>query len=189
MRTPLSKRVRFEVFKRDKFVCQYCGRSAPDVVLEVDHIVPVSKGGDNSMLNLITSCRDCNRGKSNVELSDDAAVKKQKQQLDELADRREQTEMLIEWRKELMNIMLTEIEAVQDVFRAFTDFEANEAGCGEIRRLIERFGLDEVMTATEMAIARYYYGTEKSWANAFSKIGGICYNRKKARENDAQQNN
>lgn len=46
-RVPISKALRFEVFKRDSFTCQYCGRSAPEVVLEVDHIVPVSKGGTN----------------------------------------------------------------------------------------------------------------------------------------------
>ena len=177
------------MFKRDKFVCQYCGRSAPDVVLEVDHIVPVSKGGDNSMLNLITSCRDCNRGKSNVELSDDAAVKKQKQQLDELADRREQTEMMVKWRKELLDASLKEVEAVQDLLLAFTGYCANDVGRLAIRKLIDRFGLDEVMTSTELAIVQYFDGTEQSWEHAFGKIGGICYNRKKARENDAQQNN
>lgn len=37
-RIAISKRVRFDVFKRDSFKCQYCGKSAPDVILEVDHI-------------------------------------------------------------------------------------------------------------------------------------------------------
>ena len=36
-RKPLSKKIRFEVFKRDAFTCQYCGQMAPDVLLEVDH--------------------------------------------------------------------------------------------------------------------------------------------------------
>ena len=40
-RKSLSKKIRFEVFKRDKFTCQYCGKTAPNVVLEVDHIEPV----------------------------------------------------------------------------------------------------------------------------------------------------
>lgn len=99
-RKNIPKSIRFEVFKRDSFKCQYCGRSAPDVILECDHIHPVSEGGDNSLLNLITSCRDCNRGKG----------------------------------KKLLN--------------------------------------------------------EKSWEFAFSKIGGICYNRKKQREGaiDAESN-
>lgn len=62
-RIPLSKKTRFEVFKRDLFKCQYCGASPPSVVLEVDHIKPVSKGGGNNQGNLLTGCFDCNRGK------------------------------------------------------------------------------------------------------------------------------
>ncbi len=52
-RKAISKKVRFEVFKRDSFTCQYCGAKAPDVVLNCDHIEPVSKGGTNKLLNLI----------------------------------------------------------------------------------------------------------------------------------------
>lgn len=63
-RKPMSKRLRFEIFKRDAFTCQYCGRRPPDVVLEVDHIHPVAAGGDNDEMNLISSCDDCNRGKA-----------------------------------------------------------------------------------------------------------------------------
>ena len=50
-RKPLSKKIRFEVFKRDSFTCQYCGKSALDVVLELDHIKPVAKGGSNAKQN------------------------------------------------------------------------------------------------------------------------------------------
>lgn len=51
-----SKRLRFEVFKRDGFTCQYCGRTPPGVVLEVDHILPSSKGGQTTTANLLTAC-------------------------------------------------------------------------------------------------------------------------------------
>lgn len=44
-RKPLSKKTRFDVFKRDQFRCQYCGRTPPTVVLEVDHVVPVAENG------------------------------------------------------------------------------------------------------------------------------------------------
>lgn len=67
-RKPITKKLRFEVFKRDAFTCQYCGRMAPDVILDVDHINPVSNGGDNDIVNLITSCKDCNRGKGKRKL-------------------------------------------------------------------------------------------------------------------------
>lgn len=69
IRKPISKRLRFEVFKRDNFTCQYCSAKPPKVPLEIDHITPVSKGGKNIIDNLLTSCFDCNRGKSNIELS------------------------------------------------------------------------------------------------------------------------
>jgi hypothetical protein len=65
----LSVRSRFEVFKRDDFTCQYCGRKSPDVVLEADHIVPLSGGGSDDVINLTTSCWECNRGKSGVPLA------------------------------------------------------------------------------------------------------------------------
>ena len=59
----MSAKLRFSVLRRDGFTCQYCGKSAPNVLLEVDHIKPRSAGGGNEDTNLVTSCRDCNRGK------------------------------------------------------------------------------------------------------------------------------
>lgn len=66
----LSKKIRFDVFKRDSFQCGYCGKTPPGVVLEVDHIHPKSKGGKNDMDNLLTACFDCNRGKRDGLLGD-----------------------------------------------------------------------------------------------------------------------
>lgn len=70
VRKSTGKRLRFEVFKRDLFTCQYCGRKPPDVVLEIDHIDPVANGGDNSELNLVTACENCNGGKAAKLLGD-----------------------------------------------------------------------------------------------------------------------
>jgi len=56
-------RLRFLVFRRDGYSCQYCGRSAPEFPLHVDHIVPWSKGGATVFDNLRTACRACNLGK------------------------------------------------------------------------------------------------------------------------------
>jgi len=68
-RKTIGKRQRFEIFKRDGFTCQYCGAKPPDVTLVVDHINPISQGGDNDELNLITSCESCNQGKSDKTLN------------------------------------------------------------------------------------------------------------------------
>lgn len=72
MRTPLSSRRRFEALKRDGFACQYCGRRAPNVVLHVDHIVPVSAGGSDDLDNFICACMTCNLGKHVSEVIEDS---------------------------------------------------------------------------------------------------------------------
>ncbi len=92
----VRKKDRFEVFKRDSFTCQYCGREAPEVVLQADHIHPKSKGGSDDISNLVTSCWDCNIGKGDRKLDDNTAIEKQKRQLDQLQERREQVTMMLE---------------------------------------------------------------------------------------------
>ena len=59
----VSKRLRYEVLKRDNFTCRYCGAFAPVVVLVVDHVVPRKHGGPDKAENLVTACWDCNSGK------------------------------------------------------------------------------------------------------------------------------
>lgn len=62
----ITKRTRFEVLRRDKHTCQYCGAQAPEVTLHIDHIVPVSLGGDDKPGNLVAACKDCNTGKASI---------------------------------------------------------------------------------------------------------------------------
>lgn len=65
----IAKGKRFDVMRRDGFVCQLCGQGAKHgKVLEIDHKEARAKGGDDSMENLWTLCFDCNRGKSDKEL-------------------------------------------------------------------------------------------------------------------------
>ena len=61
--TVLSKTLRFQIFRRDGFTCRYCGRRPPEVVLQVDHVMPLRHGGDSDPANLVTCCQDCNQGK------------------------------------------------------------------------------------------------------------------------------
>lgn len=86
----VSTRLRFEIFKRDRFTCQYCGRNPPAVVLHVDHIEAVSTGGSDKADNLVTACQDCNLGKSNVPLSQ--VPKSLKDVAKESAEKRKQLE-------------------------------------------------------------------------------------------------
>jgi len=61
----VSKRLRFEILRRDGFRCTYCGsRPSDGAELHVDHVVPQALGGTDDPSNLTTSCADCNAGKS-----------------------------------------------------------------------------------------------------------------------------
>lgn len=60
-RQPISASARALVFERDGYACTYCGDMADQ--LEVDHVVPVARGGRNSFENLVCACRACNRSK------------------------------------------------------------------------------------------------------------------------------
>lgn len=62
-RTMMPQGLRFTIFRRDNFTCRYCGRSSPAVVLHVEHVRPVVRGGTDEPGNLVTSCADCNAGK------------------------------------------------------------------------------------------------------------------------------
>ena len=67
-RALMTSAVRERIKARDNYTCQYCGVSVnqePHLLLEVDHIVPVSKGGLSVDSNLQTLCWRCNRTKSN----------------------------------------------------------------------------------------------------------------------------
>lgn len=63
-RQNIPERLRFKIYRRDGFTCQYCGRTAREMELSIDHIIPISKGGTNDASNLTTACMPCNRGKS-----------------------------------------------------------------------------------------------------------------------------
>lgn len=177
-RKPIPKRTRFEIFKRDGFKCQYCGKAAPEVILEIDHVVPVAHGGTNDITNLVTACRECNNGKGARELSDDTIIKRQQAQLEEINERREQAEMLTEWKKALQEVVAGQIDAIDSYLVSVTGDGMTEEGKRNMRMLIRRFGFQEVYTSVEIAFEKYYHDTAKTWEYAFNKIGGICYNRK-----------
>jgi len=65
-RSALPAKLRYKILKRDRFTCMGCGARAPDVELEVDHKIPISRGGTDDENNLITKCFNCNRGKGDL---------------------------------------------------------------------------------------------------------------------------
>lgn len=74
----ISKRLRFEVLRRDGFRCTYCGATPLEAELHIDHVVPVALGGQDTPENLTTSCDACNAGKASTSPNEEmvAAVDK-----------------------------------------------------------------------------------------------------------------
>lgn len=178
-RKPISKKVRFEVFKRDSFQCQYCGRSAPDVILEVDHIEPCKEGGESELVNFVTSCMDCNRGKGARRISDQSELAKQKKQLNELNERRLQLEMMMKWRRDLAGLEDQKVAFVVATLEKSWQCKANEGTKGEIRKWIKKFTLDRILDAIDRSGTQYLQEsnngyTQESLAKAFTYIPKIC---------------
>lgn len=182
-RKSLSKKIRFEVFKRDKFTCAYCGRKAPDIILEVDHIVPVAKAGDNNITNLITSCIDCNRGKRDVPLHVNETLEKQRVQMELLQEKREQLEMLFEWKKSLSNLDEYKdnlfINYIEDKIKPYSFKMSHRA---DILKLFKKHKDEDIFKSIDVAAnkyLRYDYEDEldeDSVTEFLNKIGGVLVN-------------
>lgn len=61
---------RANVYRRDHYRCQYCGRHFPENQLSYDHVVPRASGGRTDWTNIVTACRPCNLRKANKSCDD-----------------------------------------------------------------------------------------------------------------------
>lgn len=169
-RIKLSKKLRFNVFKRDEFVCQYCGRKPPAVVLEVDHVQSVKDGGSNDDYNLITSCFDCNRGKgvgtleaAPIDLAARAAL---------LEERLEQTkayEKLLRKQRHAVNENIEGVVAIYEL--AFEGWTLKDNARRSIRQFLLKLPAIEIGEAMEMACDR----VERD--SAFKYFCGVCWKK------------
>ncbi len=178
-RKTIGNKVRFEVFKRDSFTCQYCGKGVPDVVLEVDHINPVKEGGDNNILNLITSCKECNSGKGARKLNDHSLLKIEKQKLTELNEKRIQLEEMMRWRHELMDLEETQVAKIDQVLGELIGVELTETGRKTYKNLIKKHGFKQVLEAVDASVAQYWNSQTRNTDEVLKYIKKICVYRAK----------
>ena len=176
-RKSLSKKSRFDVFKRDDFRCQYCGASPPSATLEIDHIKPVSKNGGNSEDNLITACFDCNRGKAANELSvvPDTLANKLKI-AEERADQLKAYEKAIRARKSAITRKVNKIEVI---FQAvYSDREFTDSFKASVRSFLDKLPSPVVEDAMSLAVDRI-----NDPRGALKYFCGICWARIREVEN------
>lgn len=169
-RKPLSKKMRFDVFKRDGFQCQYCGSTPPSVVLEVDHVHPVSKGGKNRVDNLLTSCFDCNRGKAAGLLAvapqtviDKAAV---------IAEKMAQLKAFEKLQRDKRKSEEKSIDMVEQTLRGYFAFSFTDRFRESVRIFLQHMTVYEVMDAMNRACAKI-----RNPEDAIKYFCGICWKK------------
>lgn len=168
----LGNSARFKIFKRDSFTCQYCGRHPPDAILEVDHIMPASKGGTDDSINLVTSCFECNRGKRDSLLSDKPKPLREVQEIENekfkqfdaynsfLRQKRKKDES---WIKEISDIYIRLIGEDPKIYRMPEEMEMS------CRTFLKKLPCEKIIEALFITNAKrglksnydkkYFYGT------------------------------
>ena len=181
-RVALSKKTRFDVFKRDRFECQYCGAHPPGVLLHVDHVTAVANGGTNATDNLVTACQPCNAGKGARSLTvipESFAVK---------AKRVAESEAQLAGYQAILSAKRDRID--WDMWQVA---ELIERGCGisgmrsdwlgSVKRFNESLGVHEVMLSAESANERH---SSLSKQNRFRYFCGICWKKIKGQADGAR---
>jgi hypothetical protein len=149
-RKPLSKKLRFDTFKRDGFKCVYCGSQPPTVVLEADHIIPVKLGGKNQIENLVTSCFKCNRGKGANELTSIP-----ESVTEHSTERLIQYKAYIKYVKETAKIDKELLEMVCDVYSTFNEgYTPNDKFRTDISFFIKKIGFEKTKRAMEITMSK-----------------------------------
>ena len=170
-RKSIGNSKRFEIFKRDHFICQYCGSHPPHIVLELDHITPVSKGGGNGNNNLVTSCFECNRGKAARDLS--IAPKSLSEKAKEIAEKEKQLlgyQAIIQAREDRIE---SEAWNVLEYLGQLTeDGSAYKSQLVSVKTFIKRLGFPETIGAAEIC-----FGKEITNRNIFKYFCGVCWNK------------
>lgn len=167
----ISKKIRFEIFKRDAFTCAYCGKTPPSIVLEVDHINPKSKGGNDDINNLIAACFDCNRGKSDIPLS--VIPNKLKKNLEVLQEQEEQLKQYNAFLKKITRRANQSIEKVNDSFQAaFPDRMFTDTFKVQIKNFLHQLPEHEVIDAMEIACTRGFDASR-----ALRYFCGVCWRK------------
>lgn len=171
-RIGMSKKLRFDVFKRDMFACVYCGAHPSEtVMLEVDHVHPVAEGGTNEIDNLVTACFSCNRGKGAVALT--VVPQSLADKAAETQEREAQIRAYYEILQAKKDRKDDEIWSIADILMSrFGDDSITRSRLASIRMFLERLNYFEVQEAMEIATDKKYSKTA-----AFSYFCGICWQK------------
>lgn len=177
----MKKSLRFEIFARDGFICQYCGSRPPDCVLEVDHIHPVSRGGTDDSINLVTSCYECNRGKRAKVLSQIAPRPDADMALLQIQQELAEAKRFMKAKKQRDKYMTEVCGALRESWSKYLTEDPLPSDATLVP-WIRRYGAEEVDQAISIASRAYMkrqfgYYASSAFKNLLPYIGGILRKR------------
>lgn len=174
--------IRFKIFERDNFTCQYCGKKTPQVILHLDHIHPKSKGGSDDEINLITSCQDCNLGKRDKILKNPKRVNVKK----EIENLKEVEKQIKEYYKYLKKVSgYKKNNPIVDLFCNIWEEESggensiNENGKRSLEKLLKNNDAEDIIEAIKISWENIRVEDDEKWRY----MHGILKNLKLKREN------
>lgn len=179
----MRPKLRFEIFKRDAFACCYCGKTPPQVLLEVDHLHPVCEGGTDDPDNLLTACFECNRGKGATTLDTAALPQAAADRAEQIAERLAQSKayhLMLAEQEEYVQEQMNEVwEKWCDLFKGgivdgYWSCDPYPPKAPTLRRFLKTLTLYDVLEAVEIAHNKFPTGRGSNPVRYFC---GVCNNK------------
>ena len=168
----MSNSKRFRILQRDNFKCAYCGKVAAETELEVDHIMPRSKGGSDEETNLVTACFQCNRGKRDRNI----ITNKKEKGINEIE------QMAIDAHLKENRFKIKSLGVIRYFLNATDNkTELNIRSRAALKGYARKYDEELICECIDISIERYLFDnpTEYSYSNVIKKVGGILYNKTK----------
>lgn len=174
----ISKTQRFEIFKRDGFMCQYCGRKPPQVILEIDHLISRKKEGKDIPENLITACFDCNRGKGTRDLEVAPELIKEKTKV--IREKELQLREFYKYQEKIKKRIEADIDYLDEKWHVLSgetgEYVFNDQARMQIRHFLKSLGKFEIEEAMEIAWLKPHL------RDRFVYMCGVIWNKIKGKE-------
>lgn len=171
-RKSIGLKKRFNIFERDNFTCQYCGKTPPNCVLEIDHVIPVSKNGTNDDINLLTSCFECNRGKKTKILSNQKMNDKINSDIELMKEKEKQLKSYYAYLKKIKDVGSPEVDIIEEVFQEyFPNIEFTNNFRNSLSYFLEHLTVEFIIKAMRKSANKCY-----SYGHVLRYFCGICHN-------------
>lgn len=167
----ISKWLRFDILSRDWFSCVYCGAKAPEVLLEIDHILPVSKGGKNDIANLCSACRPCNSGKRAKNIEDKKVWENITKAVEDMKEKEKQLKEYYKYLNKKKD-KFSKYRIINELYKQMTGgkYTISENWMKSVKSLGGKYGHELLVEALRISVERDAENLNMAY------VGGICRN-------------